>query len=199
MTRAKPIKGRRAAAMSLNGLLSHPLDEGLAAIEFALVVPVFLLILVGAVDLGGMLYTSYQLETAVAAGAEYAALNGSNVNSTSGATLASSIAGVVENANGATWANDSVVVNDGPSVTVTAGVVSSGGTASNANSCYCPTGSPPNWVWGSAATCNSICATGGQAQQFVMITATRAYTPLLSTFGLIKNGTLSQNATVEVP
>jgi len=116
MTRAKPIKGRRAAAMSLNGLLSHPLDEGLAAIEFALVVPVFLLILVGAVDLGGMLYTSYQLETAVAAGAEYAALNGSNVNSTSGATLASSIAGVVENANGATWANDSVVVNDGPSV-----------------------------------------------------------------------------------
>jgi Flp pilus assembly protein TadG len=173
-------------------------DEGLAAIEFAMLLPVYLLILVGAVDMGGMLYTSYQLESAVAAGSEYAALNSANVNGTNGATLASSIAGIVENANGSAWANDTVVVNNGPAVTVTGGSVSSSGTATNANSCYCPAGSPPNWVWGGAATCGSTCAGGSQAGKFVTITGSVTYTPLLSTFGLIKNGTLTQNATVQV-
>jgi Flp pilus assembly protein TadG len=173
-------------------------ESGLAAIEFAMIVPVYLLIFVGAVDMGGMLYQSYQLETAVAAGSEYAAVNSASVNPTNGATLASAVAGVVENANGSAWANDTVVVNNGPSVTVTNGSAASSGTAGNTSNCYCPTGSPPNWVWGSAATCGSSCAGGGEAGKFVTITANVAYTPLLSTFGLINNGTLTQSATVEV-
>jgi Flp pilus assembly protein TadG len=188
----------RAMAPRLAERLSGRMDSGLAAIEFAMLVPVYLLILVGAVDMGGMLYTSYQLETAVAAGSEYAAVNSTSVNATNGATLASSIAGIVENANGSAWANDTIVVNNGPSVTVTSGTAASGGTPSNAGNCYCPTGAPPNWAWGSAATCGSSCAGGGQAGKFVTITASVAYSPLLSTFGLIKNGTLTQNATVEV-
>jgi Flp pilus assembly protein TadG len=192
----------RKANMKLLRRLSEPFvgrcNQGLAAIEFAMLVPVYLLILVGAVDMGGMLYSSYQLESAVAAGSEYAAVNAANVNGTSGTTLASSIAGIVENANGSASANDTVVVNNGPSVTVTGGSVSSGGTATNANSCYCPTGSPPNWSWGSAATCGSTCGSGGQAGKFVTITASVAYSPLLSTFGLIKNGILTQNAAVQV-
>jgi hypothetical protein len=53
-------------------------------------------------------------------------------------------------------------------------------------------------VWGGAATCGSTCAGGSQAGKFVTITGSVTYTPLLSTFGLIKNGTLTQNATVQV-
>ena len=188
----------RATARHLARRLSGQCTEGVAAIEFAMLVPVYLLLLVGMVDMGGMLYSSYQLESAVAAGSEYAAVNAANVNGTNGTTLANSIAGIVENANGSASANDTVVVNNGPVVTVTGGSASSGGTATNANSCYCPTGSPPNWSWGSAATCGSTCSGGGQAGKFVTITASVAYSPLLSTFGLIKNGTLTQNATVQV-
>jgi len=81
---------------------------------------------------------------------------------------------------------------------VTGGSASSGGTATNANSCYCPTGSPPNWSWGSAATCGSSCGGSLQAGKYVTITANVTYTPLLSTFGLIKNGILTQNAAVQV-
>jgi len=193
MMRDAPIK---SAMPSIKTFLSR--DEGLAAIEFAMLVPVYLLILVGAVDMGGMLYTTYQLEQAVAAGADYAAVNSSNVNSTNGATLASSIATIIENANGSAWANDTIVVNNGPSETVTGGSGSAGGTASNANSCYCPTGSPPTWSWGSAVTCGSACTGGGQAGKFVTITASVAYTPLLTTYGLIPNNTITQSATVEV-
>jgi Flp pilus assembly protein TadG len=197
MTRAV-VDTRRTIAQHLTRRSAHRRDDGVAAIEFAMLVPVYLLLLVGMVDMGGMLYSSYQLETAVAAGAEYAAVNSANANGANGASLANSIAGIVENANGSAWANDTVVVNNGPTVTVSGGSASSSGTATNANSCYCPAGSPPNWVWGSAATCGAVCSGSLQAGKFVTITASVAYTPLLSTFGLIKNGTLTQNAMVQV-
>jgi len=170
---------------------------GIAAIEFAFVVPVFLILLVGAVDLGLMLFEDYKLEQAVAAGAEYAAVNPTDVNSTNGPTLASSIAATVESANGTAWANDVVVVNNGPTVTVTNGTATSSGTNSNADSCYCPTGSPPNWTWGSAVTCGSACGAGATAGKFVTITATAPYTPLLTAYGFIHSATLRQSATVE--
>jgi len=172
-------------------------SAGLAAIEFAIMMPVFLVILVGAVDLGSMLFQDYKLDQAVAAGAQYAAVNPSSVNSTSGALLASSIAAAVEDANGTAWANDVVVVNDGPTVIVTNGAAVTSGTDANANNCYCPTGSPPNWNWGSSMTCGASCSGGGLAGKFVTITATSAFKPLLTTYGLIGSGTLRQSATVE--
>lgn len=189
------IPKRRRTRFSARSFLRA--NSGVAAIEFALIVPVFLTIFVGMIDLGEILYTDYQLDSAVAAGAEYAAVNATEVNSTSGATLASNIATVVENANGTAWANNGVVVNNGPSVTVQGGSVSPGGTASNADQCYCPTGTPPGWSWGSAATCGSTCPNGGVAGKFVTVTATVSYTPLLSTYGLVQNGTLTQSAVVE--
>jgi len=168
-----------------------------AAIEFAFIMPVFLIMFVGVVDLGMMLVEDYRLDQAVAAGAEFAAVNASSVNSTNGATLASNIATAVESANGNAWANDTVVVNDGPSVTVSNGTPTSGGTASNANNCYCPTGSPPNWNWGSSMTCGASCSGGGTAGKFVTITATASYTPLLGLYNFINSGTLRQSSVVE--
>src|ERR1700733_13060086 len=97
--------------------------SAVAAIEFAFLMPVFLILFMGVVDLGTMLVEDYQLDQAVAAGAEYAAVNPGSVSSTGGATLASNIAAAVESANGNAWANDTVVVNNGPSVTVKNGSV----------------------------------------------------------------------------
>jgi Flp pilus assembly protein TadG len=171
--------------------------EGIAAVEFAILVPIYLIILVGMVDLAGMLFTSYQLESAVAAAAQYAAVNSANVSGTNGSTLASAIASIVESANGSTSASGAVVVNNGPTVTLTGGSAASGGTAGNANSCYCPSGVPPSWTWGSAVVCGSTCAGGSLAGKFVAITASVPYTPLLTTFGLIKNGSLTQSALVQ--
>jgi Flp pilus assembly protein TadG len=171
--------------------------SALAAIEFAIIMPVFLMLLVGVVDLGMMLFEDYKLDQAVAAGSEYASVNPSSVNSTGGAALASSIATTVESANGSGWANDVVTVNNGPTVTVTSGSAATSGTASNADSCYCPTGSPPNWTWGSAMTCGASCSGSGTAGKFVTITATASYTPLLSIYNFISSGTLRQSAVIE--
>ena len=81
-------------------------NAGMAAIEFAVIVPVFLVLLMGAVDMGQMLFAYYKLDQAVASGSQYAVLNASLVNSTSGTTLANNIATIVESADGSAWAND---------------------------------------------------------------------------------------------
>jgi Flp pilus assembly protein TadG len=178
--------------------LSAGANSGIAAVEFAILVPVFLILLMGATDLGQMLYAYYRLDQAVAAGAEYAALNAANVTSTNGAALASSIATIVESANGSSWANDTIVVNDGPTVTVTSGTAASSGTASNADSYYCLTGSPGSWSWGTAnANQLTPCAGGGSPGKFVTVTATYSYHPVLKIYTFITDSTLSQSSVVE--
>ena len=175
-------------------------NAGIAAIEFAFVVPIFLVLLMGAVDMGQMLYAYYKLDQAVAAGSQYAILNSSSVSSTGGAALASNIATIVESANGSAWANDSIVVNNGPSATATNGTITTGGTAGNADSCYCPSGSPPSWSWGNAKSCNASCAGGGGSGisgKFVTITASYAYTPIIKIYSFLNNSTLSQSAMVQ--
>ena len=171
-------------------------NKGVAAVEFAILAPVFGLVFAGMADLGGVLYTQFRLNAAVSAGANYALINASSVSSTSGATLSSTVAAVVENNAGTNWANDTVVVNNGPSTTITSGASSSGGTASNADSCYCPTLST-TVAWGVAATCGSACAGGGLAGKFVTISASRTYTPLFSSYGIVQNGAITVTTAVE--
>jgi Flp pilus assembly pilin Flp len=75
--------------------------RGVAAIEFALMTPVFCLLLAGVVDLGGALYTKFKLDSAVTAGANFAQINAANVSSTGGPALATNIATIVETSEGA--------------------------------------------------------------------------------------------------
>jgi Flp pilus assembly protein TadG len=170
---------------------------GVAAVEFALVVPVFCLILAGAADFGGALYAEFSLNGAVSAAANFALYNADDVNSTSGAALASNLANIVASAHSSNYANGTIVVNNGPTATITAGVVTLSGTYTNANVCYCPVKAAVGVTWGASVTCASTCSSGGIAGKFVTIAANRTYTPFFSSYGLIKNGALSASATIE--
>lgn len=130
-------------------------NTGVAAVEFAIYGTLFLINFAATVDIGLVMYIQFQVNSAVSAGAPYAAINAASINSTSAASLAISISNVVANANGSGWEDGTVVVNNGPTVTVTGGSAVVSGTAANADNCYCPTGSPPNWSWGSSRTCGS--------------------------------------------
>jgi Flp pilus assembly protein TadG len=174
--------------------------RGAAAVEFALVTPIFCLLLAGIVDLGGALYTKFKLDAAVTAGANFAQLNASNVTAANGQTLANNIATIVEASEGASWADGGVVVNDGPTTTVSGGTATSSGTAANADLCYCPTGTPGSFTWGSSATCGNACpgTNTGYAGKFVTITASHSYTPIFSSYGIVQNGTITASAAVQV-
>ncbi len=172
--------------------------RGVAAVEFAMVAPIFCAMLAAAVDFGGVLHTKFELDSAVSAGANYAMVNASEATASSGATLAGVVSTIVATSQGAGWANDSVVVNNGPSSSMASGTSSTGGTAANANNCYCPTVSASTVTWGSSAVCGSACSGGGIAGKFVQISASHVYTPMFSSYGLVQNNTITASAVVEV-
>jgi Flp pilus assembly protein TadG len=156
--------------------------DGAAAVEFALLAPLLALILAGAVDFGGVVFQRFNLDNSVSSASNFAMNGKASVNGTSGATLASTLGTILTSA-GTT--GGSVVVNNGPSLTITNGSASTPANSTNANSCYCPARSGSTITWGSAAACGSTCGTGGKAGKFVVISASRSYTPLFSNYGFI--------------
>ena len=114
-----------------------------------------------------------------------------------GSTLAQNVATVVESQ---TSVDDSVVVNNGPTATVTSGTNATSGTASNADLCYCPSGGASSVTWGSAVSCGSACpgTNTGYAGKFVSVSATKHYTPLFSNYAIVHSGAITASAVVQV-
>jgi Flp pilus assembly protein TadG len=171
-------------------------QRAVAAVEFAMMAPVLMILFIGIIDCAQAFLVEMKLASAVAAGAQYVVDNATSVSSANGAGLASSAAGIVGNINGNGWASGTVVINNGPTSTFSGGTASPSGTASNADSCYCLSGSPGSWAWGSAATCGSACTTS-VAGKFVTITASRTLTPFFSHFFVLPRS-VTQNIVVEV-
>jgi Flp pilus assembly protein TadG len=153
-------------------------NAGSAAVEFAILAPFFMIIAAGTFDVGYLIYSASEVSAAVSAGSQYAENNASMVASSPG-TLSGNIWTIVNSLNG------------------------SGASAVNVNNsndgthCYCPSGSPGNWTWGSTVICGSTCSGGGVSGQFVTIIATRTVPPLFPTLGLTYDGTISRSAIVE--
>jgi Flp pilus assembly protein TadG len=155
-------------------------DAGVAAVEFAICGTIFLTAVAGTVDIGLLLYTEFQLDTAVNAGAQYAINNAAMVGS-GPSTLNTEISNLVDNLNGTSWATSTVNVNN----------------SNDTTGCYCPSGTPGNWTWGSTGTCGNSCPSGGIYGQFVTITANRSITPIFTAFGFVSSGTVSRSVLVE--
>jgi len=171
--------------------------NGTAAVELALISPVFLTLFAGVVDFGRAYRAELQLSSAVAAAGQYALLNVANINSTNAASMALTLSGIVANSNGAAWAGATVSVNGGSTSVVSGGVATAGGVAANADNCWCPTGGVASWNYGAAVTCGRACAGGTLAGKFASITGTRAFSAILSSYGLISKSTLSQSIIVQ--
>lgn len=165
------------------GFLANP--RGMAAVEMAMLSPIFLLVLGGAVDYGGAMQIKFNLDNAVTAASNFALNNASKVASTTGAALATQLAAIVVSGHSANWANASITINNGPEVTVTSGVSVNTGTASSADSCYCPTGAMTGIVWGSAVACGSACGNSALAGKYVVISAKHSFSPLILPASLI--------------
>lgn len=161
--------------------------EGIAAVEFALVAPIFMLIFIPMVDLGLYLSAAFQLNRAVSSATNYAMTNTSNVSSTNGSKLAQNMAAVIANdiATLSPSATVTVVVNNGPTARATGTTVATTGTASNADKCYCPTLSGDSVTWGTAQTCAASCSGGGIAGKFVTISANIPFSSLFDSGGVI--------------
>lgn len=170
--------------------------SGAAAIEFAILMPILGLILAAAIDFGSLIFAKSRIEAAVSGSANLAIVRATQVNEAGSTQLAQTLAAYI----GGSGAVDeaTVTVNAGPSSRFSGSSVTTTGTAAAAAACYCPTVDSSGIVaWGGTATCGNACGSGGFAGRFVAITASRAYSPLFSNYGVVSNGNIVVNAIVQ--
>lgn len=172
--------------------------DGSAALEFAIVAPIFIAVLAVSLDLGMVVFARFQLESAVSGAANYAIVNASMVDATNGSTLASNIAQLIASQTTVGTATASVTVNDGVTAAYNTNMITIGGLASQASACYCPTGSADAITWGSQQSCGASCPTGELAGKYVRITMQQTYNPVFSSYGISNNGLISANALVRI-
>jgi hypothetical protein len=175
--------------------------KAVAALELALTAPFLTLIFAFMTDIGLYLFTSLQISNAVAAGAEYALINGQSVSPNSAGcgtatppcltvtSLRSNLATIVQNATTVNLAGTTVYYNTSSST--------EGDTDAVFNSCYCPnpTLSADNQV---STTCGTACADSTQPGSYVAIRATASFTPWFTSDLWMNSGTVSRTAWVRV-
>jgi Flp pilus assembly protein TadG len=171
--------------------------NGSAAVEFAIIAPILLVIIVGVADIGQLLFTRFRLDAAASAGAGYALVQAAKVTAAEGPALATQVAALARSDAGSNVATVTVTINNGPVATASgSGAVTASGTASGADQCYCPQASP--FAWGAAVACNSACAgTSAVAGKFVRVSISRTFTPLFTDFGLTQGGAIQVAAVVQ--
>ena len=148
--------------------------SGVAAVEFALVCTLLLIMLGGITDYGLAILDKSRLANAVAQGVEYAYLHPSSTSS--------QVQTVVQGSSSLT----------GVTATVTGPVPTSGPAV-----CYCIAGTPP--ALSAAATCSTNCADGSKPGTYVGISATYSYNAILPGFSrLTGTTTITESATARV-
>lgn len=142
--------------------------DGVALVEFALLIPIFALLCIATIDFGLAFYSKLRLSEGVAQGAQYAFMTGATIQ-------ASQVQTVVQTTSGLS----------GVAVNVTY----------NSNACYCLSGSPAAEV---TQVCGTPCTNGAQPGKYISIAATYAYSPIFAGYNLIADPTIAENATVRL-
>jgi Flp pilus assembly protein TadG len=127
-------------------------ESGTAAIEFALFLPVLLILLTGTVELGFSAYEAMQVNNAVEAGALYAAKNGYN---------AASVTSAVTNAS-----------------VLPAGLSALTATPAPSEFCGCPTATGITKL--GSLPCSATACSGSPAGTYVQVNASLNHTTIIS-------------------
>jgi Flp pilus assembly protein TadG len=154
--------------------------RGIAAVEFALVAPLLLALLGGAVDFGFMMSAKSQLANGLAQGAEYAQLQGPGVS-------AATVKSVVTTGSSRSGVKAPVTVSvTGPA-------------------CYCVSGQPAALSTTSAPLsspglkCAGTCAgTSTAPGAYLIITTSYVYQPLMPFYSKLTSTTVAGSVTVRL-
>jgi len=154
--------------------------RGVAAVEFAVIAPMLLLLLGGVVDFGLIMSDRSKLANAVAQAVQTALLTGPSVTQ---AILQS----VVQTA----------ATNSGLTPTVTV-------TVTGSPACYCISGSPAALsstftALSAQNTCTGTCPTGSTGPAaYVVVAASYVYSPLMPLYSQLSSPVISQTVTVRL-
>lgn len=143
--------------------------RGVALVEFGLVLPFLVILLVFVVDLGLAFYAALQVQGAASAGAQYASLHAFN---------ATNIANVVQNVSTIKG------ITASPAPTEVCLCIDSNNTFSSGGT-YNPNAIPP------ASVCSGTCSSGDSPGIYAQVNAQLSYSMLISYPGLVNPLTLT--------
>jgi len=173
-------------------------ENGVSTIEFALIAPVFIVIIAGIADIGGLLVARSDVSAAVTAGSNFLLVNADRV-----ASAPEEVARQTAAVAGHRLPSGSVVrviVNGNLTVEFSDGSFSTSGNAASASQCFCAQAAGPSMSLGSALECGKPCDSGGYASRYVHVEASHGYSPMFGGFGMMSpDGSVSVNSTVNVP
>lgn len=146
---------------------------GSAAVEFAIVFPLMLLILAATVDLGFAYYQKSRVGSAISAAAYYAVRNGSTLSAANADLLRVTLESIVRSTLGmSTNITVSILINNSTN-------------AIDASSYFCVAGYPP--VYTSTGLTPASCSANVTSGKFVTIRVTEQLQPLILSPGLLTN------------
>ncbi len=146
----------RRSDLTRVGLAALKSARGSSVIEFALIAPVLLLMVVGAIDFGTFIYQKMQMQSAARAGAQYAIQSDATVSDTAGITFAAQFASELD--------------FTGVTVTPTQFCACSDGTESAVDA--------------ATGSCNGTCFGGEFPGLYVKVSLTGDFTPLFPIAGI---------------
>lgn len=172
-SRIAPVTGRCMPHLARDWSRLLKDASGVAAVEFAIFAPLFLILIVGLVDLGFAYHAKLKVNAAISAASYYAFQKGQAVTTATAATYLATVEGVASSSL-AGLSNDlsvQAVLNDDP-------------TGSAASTTFCVSGYPP--VFTTAGATSVSCGGNLTSGKFVKISVSGHIEPIFLSANLFK-------------
>ncbi len=174
-------------------------DEGGAVlVEFAIALPVLLLIMAAFADFGSILFQRLRLDEAVSAAANHAILHSARIDASGPQGFAAELGNVLAAASVRPPASFRVNLNDHVEFREDDGIASVMSLAGLLESCYCPIRNASGFSFGPTHPCGSSCADGSRASRYIVLEASKAYSPIFTSYGLAEGDLIRTRAIVPI-
>jgi hypothetical protein len=171
-------------------------EAGSPAVEFALIAPVFLLILTATFDIGSIIHKKFSLDAQVSSAASYSQNLGAQIVDGGAADFASAVATLA--ANGKTSVDTKIILNNAMSATFVAGGMTTTDSSGIISQCYCPARVNEAIQWGAPKTCRAACTDGTVAGRFIEIHASTPYISLFGGLGIAEGSKISVSSVIRI-
>ncbi len=173
-------------------------EEGAVLVEFAIALPLLLLIMAAFADFGTILHQRLRLEEAVSAASTYAVMSFERLEETGPADFAAELANLLAATGIRPPVTFEVNVNDSVGLRMTDGTSTPLVLGGAPESCYCPQRNGAGFSFGPELSCNAACADGSRAGRYIVIEAARDWSPLFASYGLAEGGVIRASAIVPI-
>lgn len=154
----------------------HADETGSAAVEFAILSPLFLIILAGIANIGLAINWKIAAENRISAVSNQAIIEKPNLTDENAAIdYFNEIKDFVSNSPIQEYSQDNekfiLNLNNFYEITITAGEATSKALDKPLSDCYCPNKSNGIIIWGNSFNCSETCADGQTAARYLIVTA----------------------------